>query len=328
MAANTPPTIPASSPRTPKSPPKKPTVAAANTATSTLPVATGGKAKQPAVPKRRSSKAGAPPTQPPAPPTVPVSAGEPKVAIGVKRPREEEVATPAEAAPTEEPAAKKPKREEWSGPPNEELAKRQQEFSNVESNQDAQAFLTRATEDFLAANTTGGDLAAGAAAHADDTTSNYLDFLSLQPGLGSFELPEGLFGSFDEMVAGPSSKPADASSPKGNGDTIMLDFFDFSFCEDGEPITSSKLDPPDLMHGSSANPSPESAAETPKGDHAVIGKQKDTNGVKVEDFNPMSRGVWAEINGGEPAYFEHLGGFKFEGENPPQEWAISSAGVQ
>jgi hypothetical protein len=293
QAAPTPPTIPASSPRTPKSPPKK------------------AAPKPKPQPKRRASKAGqqAPPD---------VSTGKP---TGTKRPREDEPApqsnTSQHDATSDGPSPKRPKREDWDGPASEELAKRQQEVDGIESNQDVQLFLARATEDFLMSRNADGN-----EGHSVDLSKTLQELFKEVP---MFEVPDSFPGPPAESAAIPSS-------PKPPDNTLdIFDFFDFSQCE--EPVTStSKIDTPDLVHGSSANPShesvsPESVAETPKGDNAAIASSR-AKDVKIEDTsgpNPLALGVWEEINGGEPAYFEHPR-YKWEGDMPVQDvpWAMSA----
>lgn len=291
-AVHTPPTAPASSPRTPRSPPKKAV----------------GKPKLP--PKRRTSKASQQ-----APPEL-----GPSKQAGTKRPREEDPSTQgADSQPDPgagEPSPKRPKREEWDGPPREELEKRQQEVDGIQTNQDVQAFLARATEDFLVS----GNVAADGV--SDDLPQTLHDLFK---GVPVFDLP-------DSFAPTESAPVPSTSSPKLSDnalDSSLLDFFDFSQCEPDEPVASnSKLNTPELVHASSTNPSPESVAETPKGDASA--KPKDA--VKIADdiggSNPLSLGVWGEINGGEPAYYEHPG-WKWEGDMPVLEspWAISSAGT-
>jgi hypothetical protein len=309
-AAATPPTIPVTSPRTPKSPPKK----------------AAAKPKPP--PKRRASKAGQ---------------QQPDIGPGksapTKRPREEEPAPQGAAsqpdAAQDEPSPKRPKREDWDGPPSESLEKHQQEMDGIESNQDVQAYLARATEDFLFRGKVKDKEGA-----SDDLRATE-DFIvsdkvqgdegapvdlpqtlqELFKGVPIFEVPDSFPGTSAESATVPSSpKPTDNALD-------LLDFFDFSQCEPDEPVAStSKIDTPDLVHVSSTNPSPESVAQTPKGDNAVVsGRAKD---VKVEDINgpnPLALGVWGEINGGESAYF-HSPTFKWEGNMPVQDapWAMSA----
>jgi hypothetical protein len=310
-AAHTPPTIPASSPRTPKSPPKKATGASAVTTTT---AAAAPRAK--AVPQRRMSKT----TQLQHP--VKSEPGPSKLGGGLKRMREEEPATQAQAE--EEPVTKRPKREDWDGPPSEELEKRQREMNSMESNQDVQNFLARATEEVLVSNVTvqGDD---GSSGPTDDLSQTLHDLFKGMP----------VFDGQESFPVGPADmlKPSDLSPKQDTtfDELFLLDYFDFSNCEPDEPVAStSKLDPPDLVHGSSTNPSPESAAETPKGENAVIGGKGKDVALKTEDISnkPLALGVWSEINGGEAAYFEHQS-FKFEAEIPAPEaqWAISSAGT-
>jgi hypothetical protein len=132
--------------------------------------------------------------------------------------------------------------------------------------------------------------------------------------------------STDSAVIPSTSSP----KPLDNALESILDFFDFSQCEPDEPVAStSKLDTPELVHGSSTNPSPESVAETPKGEHAAVASAKAKDAVKIADDiggpNPLSLGVWGEINGGEPAFYDHPG-WKWEGDMTVLEtpWAISS----
>lgn len=289
-AAPTPPTIPANSPRTPKSPPKK----------------AAPKPKPP--PKRRASKAG---QQPP-------DIGPSKPA-GSKRPREDELIPQGNAsqpnAGTDEPSPKRQKRVDWDGPPNEDMEKRQQEVDGIESKQDVQAYLAHTTEDVLVSGN-----AEGSEGPSDDLPETLQELFK---GVPIFEVPDSFPGPSAESATIPSS-------PKLSDNALdLLDFFDFSQCEPDEPVAStSKIDTPDLVHGSSTNPSPESVAETPKGDNGAIASSRSKDAIKIEDIsgsNPLALGVWGEINGGEPAYFDHPT-HKWEGEMPVMDvpWAMSA----
>ena len=287
-AALTPPTIPASSPRTPKSPPKK----------------AAPKPKPP--PKRRVSKV----VQPEAGPSKPT---------GTKRPREDEptpsglnTAQPERA--TDEPSPKRAKRVDWDGAPSQEVEKRQQEVDTVESNQDVQAYLARATEDFLVSGT----------AEGHDGASEDLS-RTLQ------ELFNGMPTDVPDSFPGPSESSANPSSPKPSDNAMdLFAFIDFSQFEDCEPVAStSKIDTPDLVHASSTNPSPESVAETPKGENAAIASNRAKDGIRIADDanapNPLALGTWPEIHGGEPAFYDHPR-YKWEGDMPVQDdpWAMSA----
>ncbi|GJJ08450.1 hypothetical protein Clacol_002668 [Clathrus columnatus] len=309
MNAPTPPTT--SSPRTPKSPPKKPSNAA--------------------TPAPNSAPAPAPKSKPIAMNRRPSKAGQiPSTKAGIKRPREEEVPVPPEIhpEPKAEPIAKKPKREDWDGPPNDEVEKRRQELDRLETNQDVQNFLARTADDLLV----GGAVQIGdnsAENPGEDIPNALQDFLRSAPLFGiteSFHVPQ-IYG--DPMKLGDFS-------PNGEHDNLFESFLDLSKCAQDEPIpSSSKLDPPDLVHSSanpSTNPSPESAAETPKYENAVISGKIKENAIKiVDDFhmhNPLDHNLWSELNNGEPAYYEQTN-FKYDGELPAQDspWAISSGGT-
>lgn len=296
QAAPTPPTISSSSPRTPKSPPKK------------------AAPKPKPQPKRKVSKAG---------PQVPLDIGTSKL-TGTKRPREDEPvpqSTPAQHdAANDGPSPKRPKRADWDGPPSEELEKRQHEVNGVESVQDVQTYLARATDDFLVSGN-----AEGTEGSTNDLAKTLQDLLN---GVPLFEAPNAFPGPTVESVAMPPS-------PKQSDNAFdLFDFFDFSKCEAEEPVTStSKIDTPDLVHGSSANTnhesvSPESVAETPKGENAAIASSRAKDVKIAEDTsgpNPLALGIWQEIHGGEPAYFEHPG-YKWEGDMEVQDvpWAMSA----
>lgn len=285
-AAPTPPT--ASSPRTPKSPPKKAVA----------------RSKPP--PKRRVSKAG---QQPP-------DIGPSKLA-GTKRARDDEPTPQGNAlqadTATDEPSPKRLKRVDWDGPPNEDLEKRQQEVDNLETKQDVQAYLARATEDFLVSGE-------GSEGPSDDLPKTLQELFK---GVPIFEVPDSFPGPSAESSTIPSSpKPSDNALD-------LLDFFDFSQCEPDEPVAStSKIDTPDLVHASSTNPSPESAAETPGRENGVIASSRAKDAIKIEDIgvpNPLALSVWAEIKGGEPAYFDHPS-YKWEGDMQVLDvpWAMSA----
>lgn len=244
---------------------------------------------------------------------------------GTKRPREEETPTGTRSVPQVEPVAKKPKRDEWDGPISEEVEKRQQELNNLETNRGAQNLLARAADDLLVGGATQmGDTTAGNP--GEGMSKELQDFLSSGPLFG---IPDPFQIS---QIYGEVTKFGDLSPSAENSIDFLDSLVDFSKCAQDDPIpSSSKFDPPDLVHSSanpSTNPSPESAAETPKHENASINSKHRDGVLKIVDdssmYNPLDHSLWTELNNGEPAYYEHTN-FKFDGELPTQEnpWAIS-----
>ncbi|KIJ32463.1 hypothetical protein M422DRAFT_265632 [Sphaerobolus stellatus SS14] len=146
-----------------------------------------------------------------------------------------------------------------TGPIAEELGKQQQQ--RMDTYHDVQSFLTQAAEDFLASSTVNAGVEREVKSESEGLPSGY-------PPM--YEISDNLMGASvgSDSGAGPSSfsKTADQTG------LDRLSFYSFSQREHEEPIASSnsKLDPLDPAHYSSANLSPKSAAETPKGGHVVI----------------------------------------------------------
>ncbi|KIJ32472.1 hypothetical protein M422DRAFT_265639 [Sphaerobolus stellatus SS14] len=173
----------------------------------------------------------------------------------------------------------------------------------MDTDHDVKSFLTQAAEDFLASSTANaggkGEVKSESEGLAprhqlNSLKSGYTPMYEISDDLMVRRLGAILVRGL-HLPRSPPIRPAWAFMTSRNA--------------------NSKLDSPDLVHSSSANRSPESAAETPKGNHVVIdGKQKDA--LRMEEYaNPS----WRAEFSGEPAYYEQHAAFKWDGEMPTSE---------
>ena len=215
---------------------------------------------------------------------------------GAKRVREDETDAPTPGVPS----APSPKRAkpDWEGPPNEEARKRDEDAENVKTNEQAMTLFENLTK-FIDENPESAEAA-----------SNVLDaILRTCPSA-----PE-----MDDSTVAPSLnfdlQPMSPSHPVGPD---IFDFIDYSAFDDTPT--------PDLVAGSSTNPSPESASDQDHPHTGRAGPSPQIPNAKTNDAYELLRApVWREIAGGD-AMFHQAQGWKWEGmlDAPDPAWAISS----
>lgn len=282
-ASTAPTPLAAASPQTPKSPKSKPP-----------------KAKGQRVPK-----------QPTASPSEPPAAFSP----GVKRQADEDVSIPAGPSTQPEsmgaPSPKKVKTEDWEGEPSEGLAKRHQEVENINTDEDANAFMDKMKE--LVAMTASTD------AGVYDDIAHTLDRI-LQ---GAAQDPTHIATSaFASSIGGPLSE---LSPPAAPNDAFLefhefIDYSRFTTLEDEE---DSKAPTPDLVP-SSTNPSPQSNPDADQSQGASSpGKTKIEEPRESNHLDILHMGAFKEIDGGESAYYQ-ASDWKWDSVMPAldQPWAI------
>lgn len=282
-ASTAPTPLAAASPQTPKSPKSKPP-----------------KAKGQRVPK-----------QPTASPSEPPAAFSP----GVKRQADEDVSIPAGPSTQPEsmgaPSPKKVKTEDWEGEPSEGLAKRHQEVENINTDEDANAFMDKMKE--LVAMTASTD------AGVYDDIAHTLDRI-LQ---GAAQDPTHITTSaFASSIGGPLSE---LSPPAAPNDAFLefhefIDYSRFTTLEDEE---DSKAHTPDLVP-SSTNPSPQSNPDADQSQGASSpGKTKIEEPRESNHLDILHMGAFKEIDGGESAYYQ-ASDWKWDSVMPAldQPWAI------
>ena len=216
---------------------------------------------------------------------------------GVKRAREDDVdgATPGVAS------APSPKRvkSDWEGPPNEEARKRDEQAENVKSDEQAMAFFETVTK-FIDENPESAEAA-----------SNALDEI-LRTYPSAPEIDDAAMASSFHFGELPPTSP----HPLGND--VFGEFIDISAFDDTPT--------PDLVAGSSTNPSPESTSDQDHPHTGHAGSSPHIPNIKTEDttYEILRPGVWKEISGGD-AMFPQTAAWKWEGhmETPDPVWAIS-----
>lgn len=223
----------------------------------------------------------------------------------VKRPREDgdtpDYATPSTsnaAAVTDEPSPPKRPKTEWEGPPDDVLKAKTEAVENIQTEEDASAFLEKMTELIK----TG---------HSSDI-SDTLDMIL-----------KGYGGATDGLGMGDMGGARESSPPPLPLADAFDEFFDFSLGGLDEDDVGSKAPTPDLLSSSSTNPSPESASEA----DAAHGSTSSTSDIKREDFQDLLRlGTLKEIDGGESAYYQPSD-WKWDGPmtSSEQPWAIFSS---
>ena len=299
LSSPTPPLIPSTSTPTPQAMTPGITAPSPQTPKSPKPKPTT-KSKQP--PRRKvSTKTNSveTPTPTPAPAaSTPTSSTPVDGKGGAKRVREDENDAPTPGVPS----APSPKRAkpDWEGPPNEETRKRDEEAENVKTNDQAMALFEHLTK-LIDENPESAEAASNAldailrtcptAPEMDDSTvAPSLNFGDLQPMSPSHPIGQDIFG----------------------------DFIDYSAFDDTPT--------PDLVAGSSTNPSPESASDQDHPHTGRAGSSPQSSNAKTNDAYDLLRPtVWREIAGGD-AMFHQAQGWKWEGtlDAPDPAWAISS----
>jgi hypothetical protein len=259
-------------------------------------------AKPKPVPRRKVSKTISLETPTPAPPPPPASTPTSSTPVdaksGVKRVREDDTDAPTPGVPpTPSPKRVKP---DWEGPPNEEVRKRDEEAENVKTDEQALALFEHVAK-FIDENPESAEAASNA---LDEILRTYPTVTDMDDATGASSF------SFGDL---PPTSP-----PHPIGQDIFGDFIDYSAFDDTPT--------PDLVAGSSTNPSPESASDQ---DHHTgrAGSSPQIPNAKTEDAYELLRPtVWKEIAGGD-TMFHQPQPWKWEGqmETPEQPWAISTS---
>ncbi|KAH9057865.1 hypothetical protein EDB87DRAFT_1628606 [Lactarius vividus] len=260
-------------------------------------------AKPPKVPTRRkgSTKANSLETASSAPAvaSTPTSSTPVDTKSGVKRVREDEAdgTTPGVAS------APSPKRvkSDWEGPPNEEARKRDEQADNVKTDEQALAFFETVTK-FIDENPESAEAA-----------SNALDEI-LRTYPPAPDIDDAAMGSSFHFGDLPPTSP----HPLGND--VFGEFIDISAFDDTPT--------PDLVAGSSTNPSPESTSDQDHPHTGRAGSSPQIPNVKTEDttYELLRPSVWKEISGGD-ATFHQTPAWTWEGhmDTPDQPWHISTS---
>lgn len=235
---------------------------------------------------------------------------------GVKRQADEDISIPTGPSTQPEsmgaPSPKKVKTEDWEGEPSEELAKKHQEVENINTDEDANAFMDKMKE--LVAMTASTD------AGVYDDIAHTLDRI-LQ---GAAQDPTHIAASaFASSIGGP---PSELSPPAAPNDAFLefhefIDYSRFTTLEDEE---DSKAPTPDLVPSSSTNPSPQSDPDADQSQGASSpGKTKIEEPRESNHLDLLHMGAFKEIDGGESAYYQPSD-WKWDGPMTilEQPWAI------
>jgi hypothetical protein len=181
------------------------------------------------------------------------------------------------------------------------LRKKAEEVQNIQSEEDAAAYLERMTGPRMDVD-------------GQESVSSEAVFTILK-GCGFVpDVAESTPATLRGLQAGSQREP---SPPP------FSEFFDFSSFStlDDDDWESTKAPTPDLLSSTSTNPSPESGSEAePSG-------QLSSEGLKTDEImeasDPLQMGVWKEIDGGESAYYQQPD-WRWDGPMPTLEepWAI------
>jgi len=190
---------------------------------------------------------------------------------------------------------------DWEGPPNEEVRRRDEEAENVKTDEQALALFEHVAK-FIDENPESAEAASNA---LDEILRTYPTVTDMDDATGA---PSFSFGDL------PPTSP-----PHPIGQDIFGDFIDYSAFDDTPT--------PDLVAGSSTNPSPESASDQDHPHTGRAGSSPQIPNAKTEDAYELLRPtVWKEIAGGD-TMFHQPQPWKWEGqmETPEQPWAISTS---
>ncbi|KZV72600.1 hypothetical protein PENSPDRAFT_347281 [Peniophora sp. CONT] len=233
---------------------------------------------------------------------------------GNKRPREEE---PAIAA-----ASPKRAKADWEGPPSD-VQERRVKAAEEAPRDDA------AAADFV------DDMMRQFASYEGDTAP-------LVSGINAI-LASVMPGGAGGVGGGIEVGKDDGAGLDGNGGLGADDIFDFSQYLDFDAGLGTGNGAgtvgatPELVHGSSANPSPESGSEPEAGvggapaSNATGSSDKTPGGLGELTFgtldDPLHTGFWSEIDGGETSYYHGNPGWRYDGAMAASEqpWAISTS---
>jgi hypothetical protein len=214
-----------------------------------------------------------------------------------KRVREDDTDAPTPGVPSV-PSPKRVK-PDWEGPPNEEARKRDEQAENVKTDEQAMALFEHVAK-LIDENPESAEAA-----------SNALDeILRIYPTVPGIDDPTAAPSlSFGDLP------PASPSHPIGQD--FFGDFIDYSAFDDTPT--------PDLVAGSSTNPSPESASDQDHPHTGRAGSSPQISNAKT-DRELLRPTVWKEIAGGD-TMFHQAQGWKWDGqmETPDQAWAISTS---
>jgi hypothetical protein len=298
LSSPTPPPVPTTSTPTPQA--TTPGITAPSPQTPKSPKGKAAAKPKPAPRRRVSTKTNVPETPTPAPAvaSTPSSSTPADAAKGIsKRVRDDDTDTPTPGVSS----APSPKRvkPDWEGPPNEEARKRDEQAESVKTDEQAMALFEHVTK-FIHENPESAEAA-----------SNALDeILRTYPPVPDIDDPTAASSfSFGDL---PPASPQHPIGPDFFGD-----FIDYSAFEDTPT--------PDLVAGSSTNPSPESASDQDHPHTGRAGSSPQISNSKTDDAYDLLRPtVWKEIGG--DTMFHQPPGWKWEGQMdvPEQAWAISS----
>ena len=252
------------------------------------------KGKAPAKSRRRvSTKANIETSIPtPAVASTPTSSTPVDAKGGGKRAREDDTDAPTPGV-TSAPSPKRVKAD-WGGMPNEEVRKREEQAENVKTDEQAMAVF----EKFIDENPESAEAASNA----------------LEEILRAYPLASDL----DDTTVGSSFSFCDLPPTSPHPYDVFGEFIDSSAFDDSST--------PDLVAGSSTNPSPESASDQDHPHTGRAGSSPQIHNAKTEDSYELLRPtVWKEISGGE-TMFHQPQGWRFDGQMETRDpaWAISS----
>ena len=215
---------------------------------------------------------------------------------GAKRAREDDTDAPTPGF-TSAPSPKRMK-PDWEGQLNEEARKRDEQAENVKTDDQAMKLFEHVTK-FIDENP-----------ESSEAASNALDAIlrtyPSAPDMDDVTIPSSF--SFDDL---PPTSP-----PYPTGNDMFLDYINYSTFD---------APTPELVAGSSTDPSPESACDQDHPSHA--GPSPQIPNAKLDDTHELLRpAMWKDIAGGD-LMFHQAQGWKWEGQMdaPDQPWAISTS---
>jgi hypothetical protein len=292
----TPPPIPAASTPTPQA--ATPSIPAPSPQTPKSPKGKAASKPKPQARRKASTKTNN--VETPIPAHTVASTPTPSTSVdaksGGKRARDDDADAPTPGVPS----APSPKRvkSDWEGPPNEEARKRDEQAENVKTDEQALALFEHVTK-FIDENPESAEAA-----------SNALDAI-----LRTYPSPPDM----DDATIAPSFSFGDlppTSPPHPVSNDIFVDYINYSAFDDATP---------ELVAGSSTNPSPESASDQ---DHpGRAGPSPQISNAKPDDTHDLLRpAMWKDIAGGD-LMFHQPREWKWEGQmdTPDQPWAISTS---
>lgn len=198
---------------------------------------------------------------------------------------------------------------------SEVLVRKQQEFDNIKTDEDATVFFDQMKELIAMTASTDNEI------HHDiaSTLGQILAGVAQEPGDAA-----ATAAALSVHGAGGAGPPPTALSPHlGPVNDAFLEFIDFSsFTTLEDEDNDSKAPTPDLDPSSETNLSPESGSEG-----ELLGSTGSPDKTKIEEHgdrsDPLRLGSLKEIDGGESAYY-HVSDWSWEGSmhTLDQPWAI------